>query len=81
MQRDAFALVPSLLRHLASYRPQQQNTDSLYTKHRRWCIIQMHNEVFSHTHLILLRMFIIWQLVSTSSVIFVLMMTYAQGRN
>ena len=60
----ALALVPSLLRHLASHRPQQQNTDILYIKHRRWCITQIHNEVFSHTQITLLRMLIILQLVS-----------------
>jgi hypothetical protein len=35
-------------------------------KHPRWCNTQTHNNVFSHTPLTLLRMFIIWQIVSTS---------------
>ena len=59
----------NVLRHFASHRPQQQNNDSLYVKHRRWCNTQMHNEVFGHKQITLLRMFIIWQLVSTSSVV------------
>jgi len=67
----AFALVPSLLRHLASHCHGQQNTDSLYVKHRRWFITQTHKDVFSHTPLTLLRLFVIWQLVST----------YTQGTN
>ena len=53
-----FALVRLLLRHFASQRPQRQNNDSLYMKHRCWCNTQMHNEVFSHTQLTLLQMFL-----------------------
>jgi hypothetical protein len=41
---------------------------NLYMKRPRCFNTHMYSDVFSHTQLTLLRMFIIWQLVSISSV-------------
>jgi hypothetical protein len=45
------------------------NISILCMNHPHWCYPQMCYEVFSHTQLRVLRMFIIWQPVSTSSIV------------